>query len=460
MGIVRRLARGGAISLSCALALVGCERVLGLDDARTRASNISPVMDASQDDEPAVVTDALADADAGASPDAPDAAVEAPYVVSSLAHHTCVVGADRRAYCWGANEEGQLGDGTTTSRSSPVPVQSPFNADVIDVSAGYTHSCLVRRNYDVYCWGKNDRGQLGIGGPTDGGAPNALAPSLAASNVVRVGVAGWHTCALTTLGEVRCWGDNYYGALGDGTFERSSTYVTVKGLSNVVSLGVGVMHVCAATAQGHVLCWGRAVFGELGYAVAGTNGSPDPNDPGSPLATKVDGPTNVGEVVAGEDHTCANTKEGKVLCWGRNDHAQLGDGTTSFSRMQPAEVKGASPDDVTYAFHLSAGNFTSCATFTGDMVRCWGENTFGQLGNGNTNPGGNMPSPPVPGLRDIARTATNEHTCAWRKDLPQSPRKLYCWGRNDKGQLGLGHTSDYELQPQEVTFPAALHDGP
>ncbi|WP_146655005.1 RCC1 domain-containing protein [Labilithrix luteola] len=412
------------------VSVVGCESALGLDDARVRTSDDA----------------APAAADVSDLPDVPDVVSDVPdrvpnrvpYVVSSLGDHTCAVTPDKRAYCWGDNTEGQLGDGTTETRSTPVLV-APFD-DVVDVSAGYTHSCLVRSNSDVYCWGKNDRGQLGDGTKID----RREASALTMSGALNVGVAGWHTCVVTALRTVRCWGDNYYGALGDSTFTARTRYVDVLGLSDVTSLAVGVMHNCAATDQGYVYCWGRSVFGELGYAVEGDAGSPDPNDPGSPIAQRVPGLTDVASVVAGEDHTCAIRKNGQVVCWGRNDYSQLGDGT-GIGRTTPAPVLG----DPTYAVHLTAGGFNSCATFSGGKVRCWGRNNFGQLGNGNTNQGETVPSPPIVWLADVERLSTGEHTCAWRKD-----GKLFCWGRNDLGQLGLGSISDYELQPREVTFPA------
>ena len=417
----------GAVGL-----LTGCEAILGLDDDRARSSDASPVSP-------------LPVVEAGPIDAAPEAALadvvrpnDPPWVVSSLANHTCAVGPDRRAFCWGDNAEGQLGDGTTQASDHPVFV-APFD-DVIDVSAGYTHSCLVRANGDVYCWGKNDRGQLGDGTKTD----RHTASVLSMSNAKKVGVAGYHTCAITTIGGVRCWGDNDYGSLGDGTYVRHSRYVDVSGLSGVRSLAVGAFHNCAATDQGRVYCWGRAIWGELGYAVDGDAGSPYPTDPGSSMAVPVPGLTDVQEVAAGEDHTCAVRANGQVSCWGRGDYGELGDGTKT-GRVVPLVV-----GHLGFGIHLGAGAFTTCGTFgSPSNVQCWGQNNFGQLGNGNTVPSDGLPSPPVVGLADIFRLSTGEHTCAWRTN-----GKLFCWGRNDMGQVGVGRRSDVELVPVEVTFPA------
>lgn len=437
-------------------AATGCENVLGLDDARTRASGVSPATDAANDVAPDVVTDAGATSgEAAVEADADAAEVThfggPPFVVASLGNHTCAVGTDRRAYCWGNNADGQLGDGTREERDKPVAVG--VFTDVVDVSAGYTHSCLVRESSDLYCWGKNDRGQLG-----DGTKSDRLEPSvLSMRGITRVGVAGWHTCAITKLGTVRCWGDNYYGALGTGSFEpaRSSTFLEVPGLTDVVALAVGVMHNCAVTSQGYVYCWGRAVFGEVGYPVDPDAGSPDPHDYGSPIATRVPDLTDVVEIAAGEDHTCAGKKNGEVYCWGRDDYAQLGDGDKTGIKIRPSKVQG----NLDYAIHLAAGGFTTCATFSGGRVRCWGENNFGQLGNGNTSPGDPVPGPLNVFIDGIERMSTGHHTCGWQRNS-KNERHLFCWGRNDLGQLGIGKKSDYELQPHEVTFPPAPQTSP
>ncbi len=410
--------------------LTGCEAILGLDDERARTPDAGSVSPPELDG--AAAPDAAPALDAGARlPQDP------PWVVASLGNHTCAVGPDRRAFCWGDNAEGQLGNGTTAVSDRPVFV-APFD-DVVDVSAGYTHSCLVRVNGDVYCWGKNDRGQLGDGTKIDRRAVGMLAMT----NARKVGVAGWHTCAITSIGGVRCWGDGYYGALGDGAYERRTRYVDVQGLSGVRSLAVGVMHNCASTDQGKVYCWGRAIFGQLGYLVDGDAGSPDPSDPGSALPVPVPGLTDVLEVAAGEDHTCAVRKSGQVVCWGRGDYGELGDG------QKTGSVVPVVPSNLPFAVHLGAGAFTSCGVVDStSKIQCWGQNNFAQLGNGNASLGDGLPSSPVVGLAQMFRISTGEHSCAWRMD-----GKLFCWGRNDLGQVGVGRRTDVELLPVEVTFP-------
>jgi alpha-tubulin suppressor-like RCC1 family protein len=158
----------------------------------------------------------------------------------------------------------------------------------------------------------------------------------------------------------------------------------------------------------------------------------------------VPGLTDVIDVAAGEDHTCAVRRNGQIVCWGRGDYGELGDGQKKPS-VAPVVV-----GNLPFGLHLGAGAFTTCAVVsTTTKVQCWGQNNFAQLGTGNTNPGDGLPSPPVIGLTQIFRVSTGEHTCAWRAD-----GKLFCWGRNDFGQVGIGRRSDDELAPVEVTFPS------
>jgi alpha-tubulin suppressor-like RCC1 family protein len=442
-----------------AAAVAGCEVALGLNDAERAPPPLRlPPNDAT--------TPTLAEASVNGPVDAADATAspvldsgppefnDSQFVISSKQHHSCAVNPNMQAFCWGDNSEGQVGDGTKNQANAPVHIAD----NVIDIAAGYTHSCMVLGNDagDLYCWGKNDRGELG-----DATKDNRYVPmgKLSMSGAVKVGVGGWHTCALTKLQGVRCWGDNYYGALGDGTFNASTVYVDVKNLSQVTSLAVGVMHNCASTQQGKVYCWGRAVFGEVGYAVDGNNGSPDPGDYGSPNATEVPGLSDIVEVVAGEDHTCAiRGTDGAILCWGRNDYAQFGDALKGGGHTTPARTVDVGSDGgdkpyPPYPVHLTAGKFSTCGVFSGGQVRCWGENNYGQLGNGDTVPGPYVPSPYIKGLKDIVDLATNEHTCGWRR----GDQTMFCWGRNDLGQLGIGYASDagYELLPQEVKFPSS-----
>ena len=243
--------------------------------------------------------------------------------------HACAVTSGGALVCWGHNNRGQLGDGTTETRLTPVAV-SGLESGVGAVFAGGEHTCALTSGGAVLCWGYNGYGQLG-----DGTTANRLTPvavSGLASGVVAVVVGRNHTCALTSAGAVRCWGWNGNGQLGDGTPSNRSTPVEVTGLgSGVIAVAAGEQHTCAVTSGGAVQCWGRNSSGQLGDGTT-TNRL-------TPVAVSGLG-SGVVAVVGGGLHTCAVTSGGAVLCWGWNDSGQLGDGTRGTDRLTPVAVSG------------------------------------------------------------------------------------------------------------------------
>jgi len=176
--------------------------------------------------------------------------------------HTCVVTTKHALVCWGYNPYGQLGDGTTTDRGTPVGV-SGMGSKVAAVSAGYYHSCAVTTKGKAVCWGNNGAGQLG-----DDTATNRLTPVGVyglSKNVKAISAGYLNTCALTTKGKVWCWGDNSQGQLGDGTTTASHRPVAVKGLgSGVRTVSTGYGFACAITKAKAVKCWGDNAYGQLG----------------------------------------------------------------------------------------------------------------------------------------------------------------------------------------------------
>ncbi len=350
--------------------------------------------------------------------------------ISAGAAHSCAVTSAGGVTCWGANLFGQLGDGTTTNRPTMAAVTGLVGG-VIALSSGINHTCALLSSGGVSCWGLNFHGQLGDGTKVNSSVPVNVAGL--DGGAVAISGSGDHTCTLTSGGGVQCWGSNLSGQLGDGSTTDRSTPVAVVGLTTgVLAVSAGADHTCAVTAVGSVKCWGHNTFGQLGDGT--TTDSSAPVD----VSGLADG---VIAVSSGGDHTCAlvstlaGAKSGGVKCWGGNAFGELGNGTTNGSPL-PADVS-ALPDGVVA---ISAGFDHTCALTSGAAVKCWGWNAFGQLGDGGLT---DSPLPlDVSGLASgvAAISAGLDHTCVLM--AATSGGGLKCWGWNIFGQLGDGSTND------------------
>ena len=248
--------------------------------------------------------------------------------VSGGLEHTCALTSSGGVKCWGGNGHGQVGPNQGSNSTTPVDV-SGLGGGVVAIGAGRDHTCAVTSSGGVKCWGRNDTGQLGDG--TTALRYTPVAVSGLDAGVVSVSGGGAHSCALTSSGAVLCWGWNAYGQLGDGTTTNSLTPVPVSGLdSGVVAISAGSAQTCALTSGGAVLCWGYNGSGQLGDGTT-TNSS-------TPVAVSGLG-SGVGAISAGDHHTCALTNGGGAQCWGYNGYGQLGDGTTTGS-LTPVGVSG------------------------------------------------------------------------------------------------------------------------
>jgi alpha-tubulin suppressor-like RCC1 family protein len=283
---------------------------------------------------------------------------------------TCALTNVGGVMCWGENDFGELGDGTTTRRLTPVAV-SGLAGGVRAIAAGEALGCALTSAGGVECWGHNRYGELGDGTTTDHHAPVAV--SGLTSDVTAIAVGYLHGCALTSEGAVKCWGYNRYGQLGDGTRINRRTPVDVSGLSSgVTAITAGGGHSCALTNAGGVKCWGSNYFGELGDGT--TTRHPTPVD----VSGLSSGVTAI--AAGGEAHGCALTSAGGVKCWGYNGYGQLGDLTT-IDRDTPVDVSGLAAGVET----ITAGGYGhACALTSAGEVKCWGRNSSGQLGDGTT----------------------------------------------------------------------------
>lgn len=334
--------------------------------------------------------------------------------IAAGGNHTCAVTSESGVECWGLNVNGQLGDGTTTSRLTPAAV-SGLSSDVRAIAVHDAHSCALTSHGGAECWGYNGSGELGDGTTTERDTPVPV--SGRQSGVQAIAAGEDHTCALLNGGGVECWGRNTYGELGDGTTDDRLTPVPVYGLeSGVQAISAGEINTCALTNAGRVECWGAGPLGD------GTT-----SDSAFPVV--VSGlSSGVRAIAAGGTQTCALTSGGGVKCWGYNDSGELGDGTRT-QRNRPVNVSGLSNG----VQAIAAGEIHTCALLSDGGVKCWGDNYFGQLGDGTTT---NRSRPvAVSGLAGgvQAITAGAVHTCALLSD-----GGFRCWGSNHYGQLGNG----------------------
>ncbi|WP_425571270.1 RCC1 domain-containing protein [Roseateles puraquae] len=292
--------------------------------------------------------------------------------VSAGSSHTCAVMADSTAKCWGLNDYGQLGDNSVTNRSSPVAVSGLAGVSII--SAGARHSCALLAAGGVKCWGFNAAGQLGDGtAVTPKKVPTSV---LGVSDAVAVAVGAAHTCALRSNGSVLCWGSNTQGQLGTGTTANSSTPVPVYGLANIVEISAGPNHTCAKKVSGEAYCWGSYSFGELGNGISGTGFGVI----STPQAVSGLG-TTVAQIQAhaSNSHTCARLTDGSLYCWGLNSNGQLGTGDfVNYSTPVPVSLMTG------VASKLTVGGIVACANVSGLGAMCWGNNSAGSRGSGHT----------------------------------------------------------------------------
>ncbi len=360
------------------------------------------------------------------------ALADAAFTVSAGSDHTCAVTLAGGVLCWGRNSSGQLGDGTKTTRTTPVAVHG-LGAGVVAVAAGYGHTCALTEAGELRCWGLNSSGELGDGTKTTRTTPVAV--SGFTSKVVAVTAGYAHTCALTAAGGAYCWGLNSSGQLGDGTTTLRVRPVVVSGFaSGAAEIGAGYSHTCAVTTAGGVKCWGYNSHGQLGDGTTSTRRAPV-------AVTGIS--TGAAAVSGGFAHTCAVKTSGAVRCWGRNSYGQVGDGSTAI-RKAPATVSGLSSEGVA----VSAGYYHTCALKTSDAVRCWGWNAFGQLGDYTTN---DSPMPvAVSGLSSggIEVSAGGRHSCA-----VTAGGAVKCWGYNGYGQLGNGTTTTRTIPVRVLGLP-------
>jgi alpha-tubulin suppressor-like RCC1 family protein len=412
-----------------------------------------------------------------------------PGSIAAGANHTCAL--DRTAgtvWCWGSNStddvaqtiNGKLGHGVAVTHSA-VPVQvvhaddQPLT-DVIQVSAGGEHTCAVRGDRSVWCWGSDVSGQIG-NGSSDNNIPKIhpiQVPGLA--DVKQVSAGGMHTCAVRHDGTAMCWGRDLHGELGDVNHAGSvSVPVQVAGmngagvLTGVSSISAGTLHTCAVVGKGFARCWGGNSHGMLGRGVAGgLSETPVPVVTGPDIHTPA--LAGVTRIDAGTHHSCALATDGAVWCWGSNAKGALGNGESSGIRPYAVQVRDAATGQaIVGATSVTAGsNFTkysnaaahSCVTKPrgvlqkGQYAYCWGDNQWNSTRLARLGTNGTNSTRAVPVLAGdggefgavVAIEAGAFHTCA-----VDVFAKVWCWANNEKGQIGDGSADlDDHTRPTPV----------
>lgn len=408
--------RRGA-SLLAALTLAGCQWdiVIGQQSAAVQLDVpvVSPVDAAVADarDAPAIADVSDVPRDVPIPNDRPEEPMGSLTGLALGDAFTCATRSDGSAWCWGANDRGQLGRGDTND--SPRPGRVEGLTEVLAIAAGAEHACVIRRDASVWCWGANDRGQLGDGTTADRAVPVRVAGLTADA----LSAGGAHTCA--ALGEVTsCWGANDLGQLGDGTTSDRPAPTRVPGSRRGVRCGRS--YTCANTSAG-IDCWGANDLGQLGDGLTASRSSP----------SAVTGAAGFALLAVGPNHACARGPGEVVRCWGDGARGARGDGSTETLREATATDRWMG------AIKMTAGEGFTCASSGFSDVRCAGRNDRGQVGDDSLTDR----DAPVSLLRlTVSRAdfsslvAGRAHACTALND-----GTLWCWGDNRRGQLGADY---------------------
>lgn len=293
--------------------------------------------------------------------------------VATGGQHSCALKSNGKVQCWGLNNFGQIGEehyATNIKISSLKEITQLRNVQALTL--GETHSCALTDAGEVFCWGDNSEGQLGVAQIAETHIPTQV-PNL--SKIIMISAGSYHTCALHTKGEVFCWGGNRSGQIGNKKIQDKSAVNLVQSIKNVIQIAAGGATTCAVTSDRSLACWGDNTFSQIGI-----ENSLDNKNPKILLPGKLELLQNIVETVSlGENHACALTIFGSILCWGNNsnNNFQLGRVTKNSNQFIPIEVP-----NVIDIKSVSAGGLHTCALRKDGIIFCWGNNFQGQLGNG------------------------------------------------------------------------------
>ncbi len=329
--------------------------------------------------------------------------------------------------CGGGGGTGTAGDaGPSDAQTSGDAVVPPVGdagiVPTLSIASGLFFTCILGPGGNVRCFGYDAYGMLGDGNTTDSTTAMQVSNVSGAPSMV---ANGYNACALLANETVSCWGDNFGAQLGQLSLANSDVPVAVPDVSNAIQVSFGTDYACALRNNGTAVCWGSNITGQLGQGNVG--GSPYYMEPPGPVVNLV----GAVAISAGGQQTCALMKDHTVQCWGDNMLGELGTGSMGSPSPVPVPVPGLS--DVT---QVSSGGFGVCALRTDGTVWCWGGNGYGELGNGAISKGSATPAP-VKGLSGVTSISAGEQcACAVLSNGTGA-----CWGYDNLGQLGDGTTN-------------------
>jgi alpha-tubulin suppressor-like RCC1 family protein len=360
--------------------------------------------------------------------------------VTAGADHACALTDRGDAYCWGSNEFGQLGNGLSDRALHLVPVRVRTDVRFTIVAAGFNHTCAVDRDASAWCWGANDTAQLGDGTTRSAPAPTTI-PTRVKTDVKfkTIGPGGGHTCGVSVGGVGYCWGGNWHGQLGvgnrDGDAAAPCCYRVPTAIRTDVkfqSAVAGGISSCAVATDGRAFCWGSPQEGRLGTGAAdAANKSLDKTTP-----TAVSGDTTFTAVVARAWHSCGLSTAHVAFCWGGNI---LEAGPSVPTRLMTDQRFTA----------ITVGHYHDCGIATDGIAYCWGTNSDGELGNGTTNDS-TAPERVAIARRFISIAAGGNvfvskpgevSTWGFTCGVTRGDGLVLCWGDNRHGALGNGSTT-------------------
>ena len=334
-------------------------------------------------------------------------------------------------YGWGDNNGGQLGDGTTTNRTTPTRIGT--ESDWSTVAAGVFHTLAIKTNGELYAWGSNVEGQLGDGTKTSSSTPKRIGTS---SNWRYIAAGEQHSLAINASGQLYAWGDNQYGQLGDGTNIDRSTPQRIGNAANWTSISTKANHTLALNSSNEIYAWGLNSYGRLGDGTRINKNKP----------ARVGTASNWVNVSAGGSHSTAVNSLGEIYTWGYNSAGQLGDNSTA-TRTSPVKIYETMNNSGIKWKSVSAGMDHTLAVNENNELFAWGYGASGQVGPGN-----------ISFVNKIVRkigTSTNWSTViggGFSSMALNSNNELYAWGRNRDGQLGDGTTANRSA-PFKIDHP-------